>query len=359
MIILVVSDFHLGKGHYLKNGQLNILEDFTLDEKFAEFTDHYSSGQYYWSKVHLVLNGDILNLIQIDVDGVFSHIVDDEYSLKQFNKIAEGHPKFFNALKEFLAKPNKEMTFVIGNHDAGMAFEKPQKRMQEIVGEELKFCHSTNINGVHIEHGHRFEVINTVPPHQYFLKGPNGKTILNLPWGSLFCISLLPQLRKERPYLDKVRPMTSYIKWTVINDFSFFIRLAYYVLRYFLQTRLDAYTKHNRNFKTTFSILKQVTLYPLYARKAKNILKKDKSLHTVVMGHTHLQEWRRFPEGRYYFNTGTWNSIPSMDAGLHESHMKLTYCFLDVHVKSNTLRNGSLNVWKGMWKPYQQEVTTE
>jgi UDP-2,3-diacylglucosamine pyrophosphatase LpxH len=359
MIVLVVSDFHLGKGRFLKNGQLNILEDFTLDDKFVEFTEHYSSGPYYWAKVHLVLNGDILNLIQIDVDGVFGHIVDDEHTYKQIKKIVNGHRKFFKSLKEFLAKPNKELTYVIGNHDSGMAFEKPQKYLQEIVGEGLQFCHSINIDGVHIEHGHRFEAINTVPPHHFFMKGPNGKTILNLPWGSLFCISLLPQLRKERPYLDKVRPMATYIKWCVINDFPFFLRLAYKVLKYFALTRMDIYTRHNRNFKTTAKVLKQITLYPLYARRAKSILKKDRTLHTVVMGHTHLQEWRRFPEGKFYFNTGTWNSIPSMDAGLHESHTKLTYCFLDVHSKTNTLRSGSLNVWKGKWRPYHQEVTTE
>ena len=34
MLVLVLSDFHLGKGRYLKNGQLNLLEDFFEDERF-------------------------------------------------------------------------------------------------------------------------------------------------------------------------------------------------------------------------------------------------------------------------------------------------------------------------------------
>jgi hypothetical protein len=47
MIQLVLSDFHLGKGRYLENGQVNTLEDFDEDEKFIEFLDHYSTGTYY------------------------------------------------------------------------------------------------------------------------------------------------------------------------------------------------------------------------------------------------------------------------------------------------------------------------
>ena len=62
MIILVLSDLHLGKGKFLKNGQINLLEDFLEDEKFYDFCDYYSKGEYEKEEVHLVLNGDILNL---------------------------------------------------------------------------------------------------------------------------------------------------------------------------------------------------------------------------------------------------------------------------------------------------------
>jgi hypothetical protein len=87
MLILVVSDLHLGKGKFLKNGQLNILEDFFEDDRFQEFTDYYSSGKHYWTHCHLVLNGDILNLIQIDVDGVFSSIIDGDLTVRAIKNI--------------------------------------------------------------------------------------------------------------------------------------------------------------------------------------------------------------------------------------------------------------------------------
>lgn len=358
MLYLVVSDFHLGKGKFTSNGQLNILEDFFEDERFQEFCEYFSSQKYYLAPVHLILAGDIFNLIQIDVDGVFSHVVDEDWALAGLEQIIKGHPLFFRALKSFLSAPQKKITFVIGNHDAAMAFEGLQERMRELVGDGLNFCHEFVENGVHVEHGHRFEVINTVPSHRYFLPGPGGKKILNLPWGSLFCIAVLPRLKKMRPHIDKVRPMNAYIRWTFINDFTFFLHMLATVMGYLWRTSFDAYTKQNRNFKTTLALLKQITIYPHYGRKARSILKRNSSIHTVVMGHTHLQEWRRYPEGRYYFNTGTWNMIPSMDAGLHDDQLKLTYVALDVHPKTQSLRNASLNVWQGKWRPFREEVTT-
>ena len=67
MLVLVLSDFHLGKGRFREDGTINLLEDFDEDEKFSEFIDHYSTGTYYFSDVNVVLNGDIFNLIQMDV----------------------------------------------------------------------------------------------------------------------------------------------------------------------------------------------------------------------------------------------------------------------------------------------------
>jgi len=310
MYVLVLSDLHLGKGRYLQNGQVNLLEDFYEDEKFFEFCEYYSKNQYEKEHVHLVLNGDILNLIQIDVDGVFTSIIDDEITVRAIDQIVKGHPKFFEGLRRFLRTPNKVITYIIGNHDSGMAFKLAQEALRRYVGEELNFAFEVNLAGIHIEHGHRFEVINTVPNEKYFMEGPNGRIILNLPWGSLFCVNLLPVMRKDRPNIDKVRPLGSYIKWCFFHDTGFFFKLVRTVLSYLIQSNYDEYIKENRNFKTTLSILKQVTIYPLYGKKARGILNRHPEVHTVVMGHTHVVEWQRFPENKYYFNTGTWNYIP-------------------------------------------------
>lgn len=358
MKFLVLSDLHLGRGRYLRSGQVNILEDFIEDERFKEFAQYHSSGEFAQEEVHLFLNGDILNLIQIDIDGVFSHIIDEERTIKALEIIALGHPDFFKGLKDFLSNQGNKLTYVIGNHDAPMAFPGVQKRFCEIVGAHVEFCFNYQEHGIHIEHGHRFEMINTVPPSKYFMDGPNGKLILNLPWGSLFCINVLPRLKKLRPLLDRVRPMSAYVSWCLLHDFTFFWTMAVTIIVYFIKTNRGEYTKQNRNIKTTATVLKQITMYPRYYAQARRILSRYSELHTIIMGHTHVLEWRRYPEGKFYFNTGTWNSIPSMDAGLTESITKLTYVLMDVDTHNHIVRHASLNEWQGTWKPYRSQVSS-
>ena len=358
MKYIILSDLHLGKGKFFKNGEFNILEDFFEDDRFFEFCAYFSSGEYASVPVTLILNGDILNLIQIDYKGVFSHIVNEEIVVDQVQSVYDGHLNFFEGLKNFLKAPNKKIVYVIGNHDVGMAFEKAQERFMELVAGNVIFTQNFKENGIHVEHGHRFEAINTVPPKKYFIKDKSGEKILNLPWGSLFCINVLPKLKKERPYIDKVRPMSSYIKWCLFHDTTFFFKLCFICIRYILKTYTDTYTKINGNFKTSLKILKQVTIYPRYVKMARKILKKNKKVHTVILGHTHIQEYRRFPEGRYYFNTGTWNAIPSIDAGMHQDSKFLTYCMVEVDIETSRFIYGSLNVWKGKWEPFIEEVGT-
>src|SRR3954464_7374982 len=72
---LVVSDFHLGKGRYFADGTQNILEDFVYDREFADFLTFYRTGTYLDSEVELILNGDILNLLQMDTYGVHTHLI--------------------------------------------------------------------------------------------------------------------------------------------------------------------------------------------------------------------------------------------------------------------------------------------
>ena len=358
MLILVVSDFHLGRGRYFSNGLKNIFEDFFEDEKFAEFLAYYSTGKNYLKEIHLVLNGDILNLLQIDIDGIFTHVVDEELTINALKSIHKGHLIFFEAIKEFLKKPNKTISYIIGNHDAAMIFEGAQKEFNQIVDGQISFSFFQNIHGVYIEHGHRFDVVNTVDEKDYFIIGPGNKKVINLPWASLFCILVLPKLKKERPYFDKIRPLSAYIKWCILNDFHFFWRIVYLSAIHFLKASSSQYSKLNRGLFVTFKMFRHFTHYPRFDKVAKKILRKSNQYSIVILGHVHLSEWRRFPEGKQYFNSGSWNVIPSVDVAKHEDVAKLTYIVVDLHPKTGIIHNASLNNWFGSWKPYKEEVSS-
>ncbi len=358
MLMLVLSDFHLGKGKFLDNGQINILEDFDEDEKFSEFVDHYSTGTYYFSDVNIVFNGDIFNLIQMDVDGVFTHLLSEDNIVKMVEQIIEGHPLFFDSLRRFLARPNKKLTYGIGNHDIRMIFKKAQQVMIDAVGAPIEFTHQYVQNGVLVEHGHRFEAINTVPRSKLIIKGPNDVPILNLPWASLFCIYLLPKLKEIRPFIDKVRPLSSYVKWTIFNDFKFFLYLTWVTFAYCTRTQFRPFGKYNKNFKISPKQVFNIAIHPKYDKNAKRVFATRPDVKIVVMGHTHITEWRRFKDGKLYFNTGTWNQVPSVDAGQHKNISQLNYVCIELNEKKGTIKNAFLNVWQGKWRPFREEVST-
>lgn len=358
MLMLVLSDFHLGKGKFLDDGHINILEDFDEDEKFSEFLEYYSTGTHYFSDVNIILNGDIFNLIQMDVDGVFTHLLSEENIVKMVEEIVAGHPIFFQALKKFLSRPNKKLTYVIGNHDIGMIFKKAQKVVMKAVDAKVEFTHQYIDHGVLVEHGHRFEPFNTVPRAKLVIKGPNGVPILNLPWASLFCIYLLPKLKVMRPYIDKVRPLSLYVKWTILHDFKFFLYLSWITVAYFIRTQFRPYGKYNKNFSMSLRQILKIAVHPKYDKYAKRVLATRPDVKVVIMGHTHITEWRKFKDGRLYFNTGTWNQVPSIDAAQHKSISNLTYVCIDVNEKKSVIKNAFMNVWQGKWRPYREEVIT-
>ena len=180
-IKLVVSDFHLGKGHILPDGSINIFEDFYFDEKFQEFLEFYTKGEYESADVELVINGDFLNLIQTDYKGHHTHVITENIDLYKLRTIVEGHKALFDALRKFAAMPGKRITYIVGNHDQGMLWQKTRDLFDESCDTRVNFKNIVYFfDGVHIEHGHQHEASNRLDPKKFFLKKDLPEQILNL-----------------------------------------------------------------------------------------------------------------------------------------------------------------------------------
>ena len=105
---IVLSDVHLG----------------TQDAKskeLAKFLKHNHARR-------LILNGDIFDLLKVKIGGVWPTEITDELATEKLRQCMDGHPKFVNALKEFVAKERRrilemiekhhtQVIYVRGNHD--------------------------------------------------------------------------------------------------------------------------------------------------------------------------------------------------------------------------------------------------
>ncbi|MGB8222958.1 MAG: hypothetical protein WCF10_10225, partial [Polyangiales bacterium] len=65
LVRLVLSDLHLGTG--TRRGQLNPLEDFIHDDRFAELLSHYDQVVGPDGSIELILNGDIFDLLKVKI----------------------------------------------------------------------------------------------------------------------------------------------------------------------------------------------------------------------------------------------------------------------------------------------------
>ena len=346
---LVVSDLHLGRGKTLADGSINILEDFLADREFQEFLDHYSSGVFAEAEVELILNGDVLNSIQVDYRGYFSPILTENIGIEKVRACIKGHPRFFTALKRFASLPKKTVTYIVGNHDVDMIWDRCKEIFQEAVGHPVQFKNFTyNVDGVHYEHGQQYEAVNALNPKKIFLSKGLKEPIINLPWGSHFLINFIIPMKMQRPAIDKVRPIPAFIRWSLFNDFRWCVKTFFRIAVYFFATRFSKSLYRTNNLVTTFKILKEITTFPSFIQAARKILEENPDVHTVIMGHTHTPLYKQYEDGREYINSGSWTEVTSLD--LMNLGKGTRYCYILIdYSQSPTRPHGYLKEWKGRW----------
>jgi UDP-2,3-diacylglucosamine pyrophosphatase LpxH len=355
---LVVSDFHLGKGRYFRDGTQNILEDFIYDREFAEFLNFYRSGAYADAEVELILNGDILNLLQIDNWGVHTHLMTESSMVRAVERIVAGHPEFFQGLRRFAATPGHTVSYVCGNHDVGMLWHGPRKVFAEAVGAPVAFYDvSYEFDGIYVEHGQQYERFAKTDMHRPFITRGLPEPVLNLPWGSLFVAVLLPRIKQQRPHVDKVRPFQTFVIWSFIHDLLWSIKTVAWIAKFVFDTLLFRRRYQiTQGVRATLGLLKEISLYPNYDKIAFKILEEREDVHTVIFGHTHILRYRQWREGKEYFNDGSWNEVTNLDLAEYGTRTRLTYGFIEYPLEpapENPIMRPKVRLeeWKGVWKP--------
>ncbi len=356
-IKLVVSDFHLGKGRTLSDGTQNILEDFIYDREFSEFLAYYSTGPYANAEVELILNGDILNLLQMDSWGVHTHLITERAVTRAVRKIAEGHPEFFSALRSFAAASQHSICYIVGNHDVGMLWPDPRQAFNEAVGTTVVFHDvAYEFDGVYVEHGQQYENFAAIDMKRPFITSGLPEPVLNLPWGSLFTALLLTHIKQQRPHVDKVRPFQVFLRWTLIHDFWWSIKAFILILKFTFDT-LVFRSKYRvmEGVGVSIKMLKEISIYPNYDKIAFKVLEAKEDRHTVIFGHTHILRYRRWRKGKQYFNEGTWNEVTGLDLGEYGTKTRLTFASIEYPADSpgETPPRPFVHMkeWRGFWHP--------
>lgn len=328
-IKLVVSDLHLGLGRTLENGSINSLEEFYFDDKFVEFLDYYTSGKFQDSEVELILNGDILNFLQVDYRGHFLTVITESVTQEKIKNIVTGHSRFFSALKKFGAKKENTITYVVGNHDQGILWPSVRNYLNQVIGCDIKYKNIVYyFDGVHIEHGNMHEAANRLDPRKFFLKKNLAEPILNLPFGSHFFVDFVLRIKEKYPHVDKIRPFSRMMRWALFNETWFTIKGFVALVWYFFKSATIGDPRRAWPFKRVVKVFLESAVFPDLSEAARKILQDDR-VHTVIFGHTHVYQYRQFRHDKEYFNTGTWTEITSLDIASLGRITKLTYVLIE------------------------------
>ena len=345
-IKLVISDLHLGKGRLLEDGGVNALEEFYYSEKLVEFFQYYSTGAYKDYDVEIIINGDFLNFLQVDYKGHYLTTITETIAVEVLKSIIKGHTQVFKAMGDFLSQPYRQITYVIGNHDQGMMFQGCRDHLDQAVGKPLLYKNIIYfVDGIHIEHGHMHEAANRMDPRKFFIKQGLPEPILNLPFGSHFFIELVLKVKEKYPHVDKIRPFGQMMRWALVNETMMLFKATGLFLKYVYSLIFSNDARYSWSIKRLLKIFFESAIFPDLSVAAKKIL-ADERVHSVVFGHTHVYEYRKWGSRKEYFNTGTWTELTSLDVVSLGRITKLTFVLFE-YTDMDTTPHGRLKEWRG------------
>jgi UDP-2,3-diacylglucosamine pyrophosphatase LpxH len=328
-IKLVVSDFHLGKGRLDEHGHINDLEDFYEDQKFIEFLNHYSGRRTSDDEVELILNGDFFELLVVDGQDQVTNRETEQTVLWKIQKIFQGHKDVFDALWAFGARPGNRIAFIVGNHDAGLLWPQVQRAVIQRLGPSTRIFESVyNTGPIHIAHGNHHEFIHAYNTHNFSYRNASGQQIFRMPWGALFVMEFLSPLKKDRPYVDKVKPFRLYLKYALLNDHFFFWKTIVGLIRFWMRNRFSRDPVRRREFSLSPGRLKNALTHESMDKSAYKIL-KNTNFRYVIFGHSHKYQHRRYGGYGEYLNTGTWNEVISLELPDLGRHVDRTFVLID------------------------------
>jgi len=337
LLRLVVSDLHLGTG--VRQGELNPFEDFLHDDRFAELLEHYHLAAGADTEVELVLNGDIFDLLKVKIEGEWPVEVTAEIAVEKLRQCLDGHPRFVNAIREFLEKPSRRITYIPGNHDLDMWFPATHELFKRRVApgalaDRVRFITQTDTyhlpEGIQIRHGHQLERIHRVDYARMTRKRRDGREVLDLPWGSLWILEVLNPAKEERSYIDRIQPLSRFLLAGLLFDTSFSMRFLLRSAFHFLRHRvfkIRAWSQRIRNFTTL--LREEIVALGGYDELATRALRRVRGVHTLIVGHSHSPRFRAMPGNKVLVNTGTWMKMINLDLRHLGQDSGLTYAVID------------------------------
>lgn len=302
--IIVLGDIEMGAG--------NLTDDFIADRKLSSLILELARRKH---PLDLVLNGDTFDFLkcpsQLKPHTKYPRHITTEISLTKLQLIYNAHTPVFEAWANFVRSPNKNIYFILGNHDHDLVYPEIQEEIKKLLGNKnrIKFPGLKYLErGVYVEHGQQYDLLFKVNFEQLF-SNYEGKSILNLPFVSLGLISRFMKFKEENPFIERIFPRPALFTHHRIiakkmnqNTLGYFLKsLIYYPFRFYSDPTYTFPTSFLREFyKRLRTVHWEVdNIINIFMEKRK--IKKE----IIVLGHIHE---KRIIKGskRVIIHPGSW-----------------------------------------------------
>ncbi len=151
---LVLSDLHMGAG--------DRLDDFDADAELVAFIRTYAIRA---EPVELILVGDTFEFLQVRLPGLGDYQWSSAAAEQRLRAILSAHAGVIAALRDFVAQPETQLTFLIGNHDFELHYAAAKALVRDALGLSaedacLRFGLTYEGGGIYLEHGNQFDEWN-------------------------------------------------------------------------------------------------------------------------------------------------------------------------------------------------------
>lgn len=303
----------------------NEFDDFpiTHERAFVDLLDLLIAQHAHCDEIHIVLNGDIHDLLVVpDDDGVYKPVGREEDAVEKTQRSVSSNPITFGALRRYLGDQRVHVIFTVGNHDMELNWLKAQDVIIETLTSgdvhlmsRLRFVdyrdgYYTQIGLVGFHHGHSSDFLNKNPEPPFLTSIVDGTPRMIPSPGALSVTEVVQPVRALHSAMGREVNAFRTFMYYLVHDLEPGLYTEWRNLVY--QVKLFMVAIRNLAFLQFLKIIYYVNVHPFTTDAADKPFAQrmiqEKGCKVLFMGHTHRAGMYSL-EGGLYINTGTWSKL--------------------------------------------------